>query len=92
MVILEENGLEQLTPFIEDILQVLMMSITKYRKKNHVIVYDAIGTLADAVSTELNKHVRSFFCCKCIGQLLCIGTCRKTCTITIGEMGVIEGR
>ena len=70
MAILEENGLEQLTPFIEDILHVLTTSITKYRKKNHAIVYDAIGTLADAVSTELNKHVRSLFCLKYIGEFL----------------------
>ena len=72
MTILVENVMEQLTPFIEDILQVLTTSIAKYRKKSHTIIYYAIKTLADLVSTELNNHVRSLLCLKCIGQFLCV--------------------
>ena len=70
MTILVENVMEQLTPFIEDILQVLTTSIAKYRKKSHMSVYYAISTLADTVDTELYKDVRSLLCLKCIGQFL----------------------
>ena len=37
---------------------------------SHRIIYYAIGTLANVLSTELNKHVSSLFCLKCIGQFL----------------------
>ncbi|KAL2925381.1 Transportin-1 [Bienertia sinuspersici] len=52
---LEEEAAEELAPRLETILQHLMCAFGKYQKKNLRIVYDAIGTLADAVGGELNQ-------------------------------------
>lgn len=52
---LEEEASEELVPRLETILQHLMCAFGKYQKKNLRIVYDAIGTLADAVGGELNQ-------------------------------------
>ncbi|GAV77247.1 HEAT domain-containing protein/IBN_N domain-containing protein/HEAT_EZ domain-containing protein [Cephalotus follicularis] len=52
---LEEEAAEELAPRLELILQHLMCAFGKYQRRNLRIVYDAIGTLADAVGTELNK-------------------------------------
>ncbi|XP_021741632.1 transportin-1-like [Chenopodium quinoa] len=52
---LEEEAAEELAPRLEIILQHLMCAFGKYQKKNLRIVYDAIGTLADAVGGELNQ-------------------------------------
>ncbi|KAH9655100.1 transportin-1 [Citrus sinensis] len=52
---LEEEAAEELAPRLEIILQHLMMAFGKYQRRNLRIVYDAIGTLADAVGFELNQ-------------------------------------
>ncbi|OWM80444.1 transportin-1 [Punica granatum] len=52
---LEEEAGEELAPKLEIILQHLMSAYGKYQKRNLRIVYDAIGTLADAVGRELNQ-------------------------------------
>lgn len=52
---LEEEAAEELAPRLEIILQHLLCAFGKYQKRNLRIVYDAIGTLADAVGRELNQ-------------------------------------
>ncbi|KAM1243604.1 hypothetical protein ACFX11_035368 [Malus domestica] len=52
---LEEEAAEELAPRLEMILQHLMCAFGKYQRRNLRIVYDAIGTLADAVGGELNQ-------------------------------------
>ncbi|KAI3914033.1 hypothetical protein MKW98_010845 [Papaver atlanticum] len=52
---LEEEAAEALVPRLEIILQHLLCAFGKYQKRNLRIVYDAIGTLADAVGGELNQ-------------------------------------
>ncbi|KAL7206995.1 hypothetical protein ACSBR2_019648 [Camellia fascicularis] len=52
---LEEEAAEELAPRLEVILQHLMCAFGKYQRRNLRIVYDAIGTLADAVGGELNQ-------------------------------------
>ncbi|CAL5402313.1 unnamed protein product [Camellia sinensis] len=52
---LEEEAAEELAPRLEIILQHLMCAFGKYKRRNLQIVYDAIGTLADAVGGELNQ-------------------------------------
>ncbi|XP_057974190.1 transportin-1 [Malania oleifera] len=52
---LEEEAAEELAPCLDIILQHLMCAFGKYQRRNLRIVYDAIGTLADAVGGELNK-------------------------------------
>ncbi|PHT97847.1 Transportin-1 [Capsicum chinense] len=52
---LEEEAAEELAPCLEVILQHLMCAFGKYQRRNLRIVYDAIGTLADAVGGELNQ-------------------------------------
>ncbi|XP_068659068.1 transportin-1-like [Aristolochia californica] len=52
---LEEEASEELAPRLEIILQHLLVAFGRYQKRNLRIVYDAIGTLADAVGGELNE-------------------------------------
>ncbi|XP_038972987.1 transportin-1-like isoform X2 [Phoenix dactylifera] len=52
---LEEEAAEELAPHLEIILQHLLCAYRKYQRRNLRIVYDAIGTLADAVGGELNQ-------------------------------------
>ncbi|KAK9132591.1 hypothetical protein Scep_012119 [Stephania cephalantha] len=52
---LEEEAAEELAPRLEVILQHLMCAFGRYQKRNLRIVYDAIGTLADAVGGELDQ-------------------------------------
>ncbi|XAR72677.1 hypothetical protein NMG60_11019397 [Bertholletia excelsa] len=52
---LEEEAAEELAPHLEVILQHLMCAFGKYQRRNLRIVYDAIGTLADAVGGKLNQ-------------------------------------
>ncbi|KAK6915084.1 Importin-beta, N-terminal domain [Dillenia turbinata] len=52
---LEEEAAEELAPRLEIILQHLMCAFEKYQRRNVRIVFDAIGTLADAVGLELNQ-------------------------------------
>ena len=43
-------------------MQVLMSAFSKYQAKNLLILYDAIGTLADSVGNHLNKAVSHSLC------------------------------
>ncbi|KAI9082777.1 hypothetical protein K1719_035234 [Acacia pycnantha] len=52
---LEEEAAEDLAPRLEIILKHLMIAFGKYQRRNLRIVYDAIGTLAEAVGGELNQ-------------------------------------
>lgn len=52
---LEEEACELLIPYLDPILRNLVFAFTKYQHKNLLILYDAIGTLADSVSGALNK-------------------------------------
>ncbi|KAG6712007.1 hypothetical protein I3842_05G083800 [Carya illinoinensis] len=54
---MEEEAAEELAPRLEIILQHLMCAFGKYQRRNLRIVYDAIGTLADAVGGALNQPV-----------------------------------
>ncbi|KAG8926361.1 hypothetical protein FRC03_004321 [Tulasnella sp. 419] len=52
---LEEDAGSRLAPYLEPILQNLMYAFGKYQQKNLLILYDAIGTLADAVGNALEN-------------------------------------
>ncbi|KAL6501642.1 Transportin-1 [Orobanche gracilis] len=52
---LEEEAADELAPRLDIILQHLMWAFGKYQRRNLRIIYDAIGTLADAVRGELNQ-------------------------------------
>ncbi|KAL3514972.1 hypothetical protein ACH5RR_021874 [Cinchona calisaya] len=51
----EEEAAEKLAPLLDIIMQHLMCALGKYQRRNLRMVYDAIGTLADAVGGELNQ-------------------------------------
>lgn len=50
---LEEEAGEELEPYLLPILNSLVMAFRKYQQKNLLILYDALGTLADSVGTAL---------------------------------------
>ncbi|WOO77650.1 Transportin-1 [Vanrija pseudolonga] len=50
---LEEEAGGELVPFLEPILRNLTYAFTKYQQKNLLILYDALGTLADSVMGAL---------------------------------------
>ncbi|CAG8578642.1 5696_t:CDS:10 [Ambispora gerdemannii] len=52
---LEEEACELLIPYLDPILRNLVFAFNKYQHKNLLILYDAIGTLADSVGQALNK-------------------------------------
>lgn len=52
---LEEEACVELVPYLQFILQALVFAFSKYQHKNLLILYDAIGTLADSVGNHLNK-------------------------------------
>lgn len=52
---LEEEAGTELEPFLGSILGNLVFAFNKYQQKNLLILYDAIGTLADAVGSALNN-------------------------------------
>ncbi|KAF7810758.1 transportin-1 isoform X1 [Senna tora] len=52
---LEEEAAEELAPRLEIVLKHLMTAFRKYQRRNLRIVYDAIGTLAEAVGGQLNQ-------------------------------------
>ncbi|KAJ7817296.1 armadillo-type protein [Mycena olivaceomarginata] len=49
-----DAGLE-LAPYLEPVLQNLVIAFDKYQHKNMLILYDAVGTLADAVGRALQN-------------------------------------
>ncbi|XP_042899657.1 transportin-1 isoform X2 [Parasteatoda tepidariorum] len=52
---LEEEACTELVPYLAFILETLVFAFNKYQHKNLLILYDAIGTLADSVGHHLNK-------------------------------------
>ncbi|XP_023245329.1 transportin-1 [Copidosoma floridanum] len=52
---LEEEACTELVPYLGFILETLVFAFSKYQHKNLLILYDAIGTLADSVGRHLNK-------------------------------------
>ncbi|CAB0031945.1 unnamed protein product [Trichogramma brassicae] len=52
---LEEEACTELVPYLGFILETLVFAFGKYQHKNLLILYDAIGTLADSVGRHLNK-------------------------------------
>lgn len=52
---LEEDAGSKLAPYLEPILRNLMYAFEKYQQKNLLILYDALGTLADAVGNALEN-------------------------------------
>ncbi|KAJ7978654.1 transportin 1 [Quillaja saponaria] len=54
---LEEEAAEELVPRLEIILKHLVCAFGRYQRRNLRIVYDAIGTLAEAVGGELNQPI-----------------------------------
>ena len=62
---LEEEACTELVPYLGGILQVLMIAFKQYQAKNLLILYDAIGTLADSVGNHLNKEVLQITCFLC---------------------------
>ena len=51
----EEEAGSALVPYLGPIIHNLMFAFSKYQAKNLIILYDAIGTLADAVGAALCK-------------------------------------
>ncbi|KAI3488842.1 hypothetical protein L1887_47041 [Cichorium endivia] len=52
---LEEEAGRNLEPFLEPVLKTLVYAFDKYQQKNLLILYDALGTLADSVGSALNR-------------------------------------
>ncbi|XP_074105012.1 transportin 1 [Cotesia typhae] len=52
---LEEEAGTELVPYLPFILETLVFAFGKYQHKNLLILYDAIGTLAESVGPYLNK-------------------------------------
>uniref|UniRef100_A0AAQ6ILE1 Transportin-1 n=1 Tax=Anabas testudineus TaxID=64144 RepID=A0AAQ6ILE1_ANATE len=50
-----EEACTELVPYLAFILDTLVFAFSKYQHKNLLILYDAIGTLADSVGHHLNK-------------------------------------
>lgn len=50
---LEEDAGTELVPYLEPVLRNLVIAFDKYQHKNMLILYDAVGTLADAVGRAL---------------------------------------
>jgi transportin-1 len=44
-----------MVPYLKQILETLVHAVRKYQAKNLLILYDAIGTLADSVGSHLNR-------------------------------------
>lgn len=49
----EEDAGQELIPYLEPVLRNLVYAFDKYQHKNMLILYDAMGTLADAVGSAL---------------------------------------
>jgi hypothetical protein len=52
---LEEEATTELVPYLDVILRTLTYAFTTYQHKNLLILYDALGTLADSVGHHLNQ-------------------------------------
>ncbi|KAI8928772.1 armadillo-type protein [Entophlyctis helioformis] len=56
LAVLEEVAGDLLVPYLAPILQTIAAAFPKYQHKNLLILYDALGTLADAVGPALNNQ------------------------------------
>lgn len=54
---LEEDAGMELAPYLEPVLRNLVFAFDKYQHKNMLILYDAVGTLADAVGGALQNPI-----------------------------------
>src|SRR5580658_6164948 len=54
---LEEDAGVELAPYLEPVLRHLVFAFDKYQHKTMLILYDAVGTLADAVGRALENPV-----------------------------------
>ncbi|EDR00554.1 uncharacterized protein LACBIDRAFT_240538 [Laccaria bicolor S238N-H82] len=52
---LEEDAGPELAPYLEPVLRNLVVAFDRYQHKNMLILYDAVGTLADAVGRALQN-------------------------------------
>jgi transportin-1 len=52
---LEEQANQELIPYLQPILINLTSAFNMYQQKNMTILYDALGTLAESVGSELNE-------------------------------------
>ncbi|KAF7798984.1 hypothetical protein EIP86_010213 [Pleurotus ostreatoroseus] len=52
---LEEDAGSELAPYLDPVLRNLVVAFDKYQHKNMLILYDAVGTLADAVGPALQN-------------------------------------
>ncbi|THG97840.1 hypothetical protein EW026_g4251 [Hermanssonia centrifuga] len=52
---LEEDAGPELAPYLEPVLRNLVIAFERYQHKNMLILYDAVGTLADAVGNALQN-------------------------------------
>ncbi|KAK7691867.1 hypothetical protein QCA50_005271 [Cerrena zonata] len=52
---LEEDAGPELTPYLDPVLRNLVVAFDKYQHKNMLILYDAVGTLADSVGVALQN-------------------------------------
>uniref|UniRef100_A0A915KY87 Transportin-1 n=1 Tax=Romanomermis culicivorax TaxID=13658 RepID=A0A915KY87_ROMCU len=52
----EEEACMELVPYLHIILETLVAAFSKYQAKNLLILYDAVGTLADSVGNHLNNE------------------------------------
>lgn len=52
---LEEEAQAELEPYLDPVLRNLVFAFEKYQAKNLLILYDAVGTLADAVGRALSN-------------------------------------
>mmetsp|Transcript_11007 Transcript_11007/g.15159 ORF Transcript_11007/g.15159 Transcript_11007/m.15159 type:complete len:901 (+) Transcript_11007:157-2859(+) len=51
----EEEAETLLVPYLNPILRCFVMAFEKYQAKNLIILYDAVGTLAESVGDEMNN-------------------------------------
>ncbi|KAJ3615949.1 hypothetical protein Zmor_012172 [Zophobas morio] len=51
---IEEEATTLLVPYLHPILKHMVSALNKYQRKNMLILYDAIGTLAECVTSHLN--------------------------------------
>lgn len=67
---LEEEACTELVPYLSFILDTLVFAFGKYQHKNLLILYDAIGTLADSVGHHLNQPVSfwNIYACFCFAD------------------------
>lgn len=59
-IVLSEIASDRLIPYIQAILNHTNRAFSIYQRKNRLLLYDAVGTLAEAVKSHLNQP--AFIC------------------------------